>query len=146
MANYEQYPHIFNVKDLVRGDSNIFENRSTEVVRFKQPMKSRPNLIDFKITAASQMCLITCAEEIFERPIVSYVSKGAISETKIEKYEVQNINPYIIVVEDRTRVNIYNMIQKEQHHSLKIEDCKFKDYLIIIFRILAVCGTCQRKP
>jgi hypothetical protein len=56
------------------------------------------------------MCLITCAEEIFERPIVSYVSKGAISETKIEKYEVQNINPYIIVVEDRTRVNIYNMI------------------------------------
>lgn len=56
------------------------------------------------------MCLITCAEEIFERPIVSYVSKGAISETKIEKYEVQNINPYIIIVEDRTRVNIYNMI------------------------------------
>jgi hypothetical protein len=52
MANYEQYPHIFNVKDLVRGDSNIFENRSTEVVRFKQPMKSRSNLIDFKITAA----------------------------------------------------------------------------------------------
>ena len=70
------------------------------------------------------MCLITCAEETYERPIVSYVSKGAISEGKIEKYEVLNINPYIIVVEDRTRLNIYNMIQKEKHQSFKIEDCK----------------------
>lgn len=48
MGVYEQHPHIFSVKELLRSTENIFENHSTEEVKDKLSPDNPKNLMDFK--------------------------------------------------------------------------------------------------
>lgn len=68
MGVYEQHPHIFSVKELLRSTENIFENRSTEEVKDKLSPDNRKNLMDFKYQLVG-CCLVTMKErEVFEIP------------------------------------------------------------------------------
>ena len=58
----------------------------------------------------------------------------------IEKYDVFNLNPYIIVVEDQTILNFYSMIEPSKHFFHKTEDCKITLIFNFYFRIFVICG------
>jgi len=34
----------------------------------------------------------------------------------LDKYETLNINPYIIVMEDKSMLNIYSMLEPDRHY------------------------------
>ncbi len=50
----------------------------------------------------------------------------------IDKYEIINVNPYVVVLEDKSVMNIYSLIEKNKHYRFKIEECKILNILNII--------------
>lgn len=74
--------------------------------------------------------MVNMSNETFERPFITFFAKqynGQESEGTVivlDKYETLNINPYIIVMEDKSMLNIYSMLEPERHYQFKVEDCK----------------------
>ena len=42
----------------------------------------------------------------------------------MDKYETMNLNPYVVVVEDKSIINIYSLIEPDRHYFFKIDECK----------------------
>jgi hypothetical protein len=62
----------------------------------------------------------------------------------LDKYKTLNLNPYVVVVEDNSIINIYSFIEPDRHYLFKLEECKLLFYFII-FRIPSIRRYCQRK-
>lgn len=43
----------------------------------------------------------------------------------IEKQEMMNVNPYVLVMEDKSMMNVYSMIDQAKHYRFKVEECKW---------------------
>ena len=53
-----------------------------------------------------------------------------------------NLNPYIIIMEDKSMFNIYSMLEKDKTYRFKLEECKFSYFYI--HRVHAICGYDKR--
>ena len=42
----------------------------------------------------------------------------------IDKFEVFNVNPYILVLEDKSILNIYSYLDQDKQYRFKINECK----------------------
>lgn len=87
--------------------------------------------------------IVNMSNEVFERPYLTYYFKVYNADEEgllrpIEKYETVNLNPYIIVMEDKSIVNIYSMLEPDKHYFFKIEECKGLACVIASFRVLVL--------
>jgi hypothetical protein len=46
----------------------------------------------------------------------------------LDKYKTLNLNPYVVVVEDNSIINIYSFIEPDRHYLFKLEECKLLIY------------------
>jgi hypothetical protein len=87
------------------------------------------NLIDIRINLRLKYCgILNTANEVIEKPFYTYYLKSSAEEggilQVINKYEMININPYIIVLEDRSIINIYSYLEQDKQYRYKINECK----------------------
>lgn len=90
------------------------------------------------------------SQETFERPYITFFNKQFIGQEDegtvvvLDKFETLNLNPYVVVVEDKSIINIYSLVDPDRHYLFKIEECK-RLYISSPFRIPSVRQHCQRK-
>jgi hypothetical protein len=125
---FEQQYHLYLVKDLVKeGSPYVFEHKNTYTVREKFVIKS-DNTIDFKLYLLQAYCIITnMSNEVFDRPYQTYYFKAFNADDEglirpIDKFETVNLNPCIIVMEDKSILNVYSMLEPDKHYFFKIEE------------------------
>jgi hypothetical protein len=79
--------------------------------------------------------MVNMSQEIFERPYITFLNKNqsirGSNVVVLDKYETLNLNPYVIVVEDKSIINIYSFIDPDRHYLFKIEECKQFPYIIV---------------
>jgi hypothetical protein len=104
--------------------------------------------LDFKIYLNQGYCTImNMSQETFERPYITFFNKLQHNKSTVvvlDKYETLNLNPYFLVVEDKSILNIYSFVEPERHYMFKIEECKWFLFLLY-FRIPSIRRGCQRK-
>ena len=70
------------------------------------------------------------SQETFERPYIIFFNKQFIGQEDkgtvvvLDKFETLNLNPYVVVVEDKSIINIYSLVDPDRHYLFKIEECK----------------------
>ena len=82
------------------------------------------NTLDFRFFLSQGYCTIAnLSNEIFDRPYMTYFFKKYTVNTDdegivnvLDKYETVNLNPYIVVMEDKSMINIYSMIDQSRHY------------------------------
>jgi hypothetical protein len=128
---FEQQYHIFLAKDLIKSkDEPVFENKNTYTLKEKVSMRSH-NTLDFKIYLQQGYCtMVNMSQETFERPYITFFNKQFIGQEDegtvvvLHKFETLNLNPYVVVVEDKSIINIYSLVEPDRHYLFKIEECK----------------------
>ena len=74
--------------------------------------------------------MVNMSQETFERPYITFLNKQFIGQEDegtivvLHKFETLNLNPYVVVVEDKSIINIYSLIEPDRHYLFKIEECK----------------------
>lgn len=90
------------------------------------------NTLDFKIYLYQGYCtILNMSQETFERPYITFFNKVMLNKGTIvvlDKFETLNLNPYVIVVEDKSIINIYSFVDPDRHYLFKIEECKRLPY------------------
>jgi hypothetical protein len=43
----------------------------------------------------------------------------------LDKFETLNLNPYVVIVEDKSIINIYSFVDPNRHYLFKTEECKW---------------------
>jgi hypothetical protein len=104
-----------------------------------------PNFTDFRLNLQMGYCtLLNLSNEIFERPFLIYYLKALGSEEGgilqlIDKYEMINVNPYTVLLEDRSILNIYSYLEQDKHYRYKINECKLFTNFYATYRIPFLC-------
>jgi hypothetical protein len=73
---------------------------------------------------------VNMSQETFERPYITFFNKQFIGQEDegtvvvLHKFETLNLNPYVVIVEDKSIINIYSLVEPDRHYLFKIEECK----------------------
>lgn len=109
--------------------AQIFEHKNVFKLRERFNF-THANFLDIRLNLQlGYSTLLNVSNEVLERPFVTYYTSrsdesGGILQI-IDKYEMVNYNPYMIVLEDRSVINIYSYLEQEKHYRYKLNDCKF---------------------
>ena len=135
ISNFESNYFTILAKDLIKlvelQDVFTFQtNKNLYQIREKFAVQL-VNGLDVHLNLSQGFCtVLNMSAELIERPYILYYMKTIHNDDPgvwqiIDKYEVVNVNPYTIVLEDKSLLNIYSMIDPGKHYRYKIEECKF---------------------
>ena len=71
--------------------------------------------------------MLKMSHETFDRPFITLLNRAQSNMGKfivLNKFEILNLNPYVVVVEDKSIINIYSFIEPHMHYLFKIEERK----------------------
>ena len=137
VAFHESSYFVLLAKDLIKGFGGedpveIFKHKNTYGIKDKFAVKTL-NALDFRSNLTLGYCsILNISNEIFERPFLAYYMKGkngiydggSGKIQVIDKFEILNVNPYILVLEDKSILNIYSYLEQDKHYRFKINECK----------------------
>ena len=137
VASHESTYFVLLAKDLIKGFGGqdpleIFKHKNTYGIKERLDVKSH-NAYDFRINLKLGYCsILNISNEIFERPFLAYYLKdkngvydgGSGKMQVIDKFEVFNVNPYILVLEDKSILNIYSYLEQDKQYRFEINECK----------------------
>lgn len=111
LTRSETTQYLVLVKDLIKAAevADALKHKNSYVMK-ESVEESYPGQVDARINLAlDYSALLNLSPEVFERPQVTHYKKqeDAGFFQVIEKFEMRNLNPYVLLMEDKSTLNIY---------------------------------------